>query len=166
VEGLHAVGVLQLKDKYLSLCSITCCVYVHVLYLMNIACICCDIMGFSCECCMYSFIDISALIYVLIIVNSSKSLYGRSNYLLFVLNSLEMHTYMYIYMYVPLWCCPTCWSVVGDVTNWYQRSKGKVKIVWVALPDKGWWSGMLQYHTYFHTLGTPLFFPPLQHLGT
>jgi hypothetical protein len=28
--------------------------------------------------------------------------------------------------------------------KWYQSSKGKVKVVWVALPGRGRWSGTLQ----------------------
>jgi hypothetical protein len=31
----------------------------------------------------------------------------------------------------------------GNVTEWYQSSKGKVKVVWVALPGRGRWSGTL-----------------------
>jgi hypothetical protein len=34
VEGLHAVGGPQLKDKYPFLCSFTCCVFVYVVISM------------------------------------------------------------------------------------------------------------------------------------
>jgi hypothetical protein len=64
VEGLHTVGVLQLKYKYPFLCSFTCCVFVHAI-LMSIACICCYIMGSACDYCMYAFTVISALVCVL-----------------------------------------------------------------------------------------------------
>jgi hypothetical protein len=62
------------------------------------------------------------------------SLYGSSNYVLFVLNSLEMHV---IYIYV-------CSVVALPRTYWWLgmlqigiRAKLKTRYVWVALPDSG-----------------------------
>jgi hypothetical protein len=51
------------------------------------------------------------------------SLYGSSNSVLFVLNSLEMHV---IYIYVCVCVCVCSFVafpdllVAGDITNWYQ----------------------------------------------
>jgi hypothetical protein len=63
VEGLYKVGVLQLKYKYPFICSFTCCVFVHAIW-MSISYICCYIYGFSCDYCIYCFTIIFELICV------------------------------------------------------------------------------------------------------
>jgi hypothetical protein len=74
MEGLHVVGVLQVKYKYPFLCSFTCCVFIHAI-LMSISCICHIFMGFSCDYCMYAFTVISVLCCVIAECKSTVNVY-------------------------------------------------------------------------------------------
>jgi hypothetical protein len=61
MEGMHTVGVLQLKDKYHFHSLVTCCVFIYVVILM----------GFSCDYYMYDFTISFALCCVIVECKSS-----------------------------------------------------------------------------------------------